>query len=153
MPRELMFDLNEKNEPQLERDDEPGVEPALNDRLVLLLAALLRIESEMGRRRVIINGPRVIDIDILLCDGISGVFGNRRKEQDHHSPSMNEPSSDDRLPQLILPHPRLHLRRFVLAPLSEIAPGLIHPALQQSIRELLDAVNDPSALRLYRATA
>ena len=127
--------LNQVIEAQLERAGEADSEPALIDQLESLLAALLRIESEMGRRRVIANGPRLIDIDLLLCDGINGVFGNAP------------------LPQLILPHPRMHLRRFVLAPLSEIAPGVIHPTLQKSIGELLAGVNDPSIVRLYRATA
>jgi 2-amino-4-hydroxy-6-hydroxymethyldihydropteridine diphosphokinase len=130
--------LNQVIEVRLEREDEAGVkdgEPGLSDQLVRLLAALLGIESEMGRHRVIVNGPRLIDIDILLCDGISGVFGNAP------------------LPQLILPHSRMHLRRFVLAPLAEIAPTVIHPTLHKSVGELLDAVNDSSIVRLYRATA
>jgi 2-amino-4-hydroxy-6-hydroxymethyldihydropteridine diphosphokinase len=132
MSRELIFDLNEKDAPPHKRDDDVWVELGLTEQLVRLLAALLGIESEMGRRRVIVNGPRLIDIDILLCDGISGVFGNAS------------------LPQLILPHPRMHLRRFVLAPLCEIAPAVIHPAMQRSVCELLAALNDPAIVRVYQ---
>src|SRR5215216_779587 len=70
-----------------------------------LLRALLEIEREMGRERTIANGPRVIDIDILIYGEVE----------------IADP------PRLILPHPRMHERRFVLEPLSEIAPDLIHP--------------------------
>ncbi|HKP10777.1 MAG TPA: 2-amino-4-hydroxy-6-hydroxymethyldihydropteridine diphosphokinase [Blastocatellia bacterium] len=123
--------LNQVVEAQLRHNDKPDAEAALAEQAVLLLDALLRIESEMGRRRVTANGPRVIDIDILLCDAIAGVFG--------HAP----------LPELILPHPRMHLRRFVLAPLCEIAPDVVHPVLRKRCRELLAALDDPAAVRLY----
>jgi 2-amino-4-hydroxy-6-hydroxymethyldihydropteridine diphosphokinase len=80
-----------------------------------LLARLLAIETDMGRIRRRRNEPRIIDLDLLL-------YGNL--------------ILDD--PGLILPHPRLHERRFVLLPLWQIAPGLIHPRLGKSIRTLLD---------------
>jgi 2-amino-4-hydroxy-6-hydroxymethyldihydropteridine diphosphokinase len=82
-----------------------------------LLAAVLRIERDMGRKRTVDKGPRLIDIDILL-------FG----------------SSIIDTPQLTVPHPALHERRFVLEPLAEIAPDARHPALPQTIRELRDAL-------------
>jgi len=69
-----------------------------------LLAAIQKIESEMGRQRTIPKGPRTIDIDILFYNNLVV-----------------------KTPQLEIPHPRLLQRSFVLAPLSEIAPGLRHP--------------------------
>ncbi len=75
---------------------------------------LLALEEAMGRRRGIRNGPRIIDIDLL-------VFGDAVSDS----------------PQLTIPHPRLHERAFVLAPLCEIAPEWRHPALGKSAAELL----------------
>ena len=82
-----------------------------------LMAAILRIEEEMGRRRVQKKGPRSIDIDILL-------FGDT---------IIN-------YPELTIPHPAMHQRRFVLEPLAEIAPELLHPVLKKTIGELLDSL-------------
>jgi 2-amino-4-hydroxy-6-hydroxymethyldihydropteridine diphosphokinase len=82
-----------------------------------LMAAILRIEAEMGRRRTQKNGPRNIDIDILL-------FADAIME-----------SSD-----LTIPHPAMHHRRFVLEPLAEIAPQALNPVLKKTICELLEAL-------------
>jgi len=71
-----------------------------------LLEALQAIETAHGRQRPFPNAPRSLDLDLLL-------YGQR--ELDH--------------PQLTLPHPRLHQRAFVLEPLAEIAPELVHPRL------------------------
>ena len=81
-----------------------------------LLHGLLAIEQAMGRDRANTpaKGPRIIDLDLLL-------YGS---EILHH-------------PDLTLPHPALHERRFVLAPLAEIAPTLPHPTLHRTISELL----------------
>jgi 2-amino-4-hydroxy-6-hydroxymethyldihydropteridine diphosphokinase len=79
-----------------------------------LLATLQKIEEEFGRRRGVRWGPRTLDLDILI-------YGRRR---------IN--TSD-----LKVPHPRMHERRFVLEPLSQIAPDLVHPVLEQSVSELL----------------
>ena len=91
-----------------------------------LLAAVLRIEREMGRKRTVAKGPRVIDIDILL-------FG----------------SSVIDTPQLTVPHPAMHERRFVLEPLAEIAPDERHPVLRKTIRELRDALPAGQAVKKY----
>ena len=89
-----------------------------------LMSAILRIEQEMGRRRIQPKGPRSIDIDILL-------FGNEIIESQ----------------ELTIPHPAMHQRRFVLGPLAEIAPEVIHPILKKTIRELLDALPPGQVVR------
>jgi len=90
-----------------------------------LLTVLLRIERDMGRVRRVAKGPRVIDIDLLL-------YG----------------SAIIKAPELEVPHPRLHERRFVLEPLAELAPGLRHPILRRTMRDLLGGV---SAQQVRRA--
>jgi len=102
--------------------------PFLNQALIIatklsptdLLSTLLAIEVEMGRVRTEKMGPRTIDIDILLLD-----------QQILH------------LPELKVPHPLLHQRRFALLPLEEIAPFLLHPVLKKNIRQLLGECSDP----------
>jgi 2-amino-4-hydroxy-6-hydroxymethyldihydropteridine diphosphokinase len=89
-----------------------------------LLASILRIEQEMGRRRGQKKGPRPIDIDILLFD--DAVVNS---------------------PELTIPHPALDRRRFVLEPLAEIAPEVRHPVLQKAVRELLEALPEGQAVR------
>jgi 2-amino-4-hydroxy-6-hydroxymethyldihydropteridine diphosphokinase len=79
-----------------------------------LLAACLEVEAEQGRVRAERNGPRSIDVDILL-------YGDRVIDA----------------PGLRIPHPRLQERRFVLEPLAELAPALRHPVSGLSMRELL----------------
>ena len=78
-----------------------------------LLLECLTIERQMGRVRKVKNGPRTLDIDILL-------YGDQILEQ----------------PDLVIPHPRLHLRSFVLQPLARLAPELTHPVLGESIQIL-----------------
>jgi 2-amino-4-hydroxy-6-hydroxymethyldihydropteridine diphosphokinase len=92
-----------------------------------LLVLAKRIEREMGREEGIRFGPRIVDIDILFYDGLIMAT-----------------------PQLEIPHPRLAERGFVLIPLNEIAPGLPHPRLKLSVRELLDTAESTHDVRLYR---
>ena len=97
-----------------------------------LLRLCLDVEARLGRERLTPKGARTIDIDLLLFDG--AVIDEIR----------------DGL-ALTAPHPRLHLRRFALAPLAEIAPELRHPVLGKTIRLLLDDLNDSSSVSIYDA--
>lgn len=89
-----------------------------------LLARLLTIEREMGRLRMTPNGPRTIDLDILL-------FGNAVI----HAAGLE------------IPHPRMAERRFVLEPLAELAPGLRPPRGRRTVREMLADVMDQPVRR------
>lgn len=92
-----------------------------------LLKFLLSIEKRLGRIRKIKNGPRAIDLDILF-------YSNRIINKN----------------DLIVPHPRLHKRLFVLEPLKEICPDLIHPNLDVSIRKMLAGLISPEMVKLYK---
>lgn len=92
----------------------------------LLLEKILSIEHEIGRIRKEKYDPRTIDIDILL-------YGDQVIET----------------PGLIVPHPRLAERRFVLVPLAEIAPELVHPVFGESIESLLSRCNDPLTVKKF----
>lgn len=83
-----------------------------------LLRHLKRLEKAMGRVPGFENGPRVIDMDILFFD--------------HEVIST---------PPLVIPHPRLHERAFVLVPLADIAADFVHPVLNKSVRDLLAGVD------------
>jgi 2-amino-4-hydroxy-6-hydroxymethyldihydropteridine diphosphokinase len=83
-----------------------------------LLDRLKGIESTLGRIPNFRNGPRLIDLDILFYDDLI----------------LDTPA-------LVIPHPRLHERAFVLIPLADIAPGLVHPALGVSVAKLVETVD------------
>jgi 2-amino-4-hydroxy-6-hydroxymethyldihydropteridine diphosphokinase len=116
----------------------------------LLLAKLLDVERDMGRVRTIANGPRIVDIDLLLFgELVAGPLQNDEGEfrAKTRRTSKTQPAG------LIVPHPRMHLRRFVMEPLCEIAPEVIHPVIKKPCREILSSLNDPSSVRLYEPKA
>jgi 2-amino-4-hydroxy-6-hydroxymethyldihydropteridine diphosphokinase len=92
----------------------------------VLMQTLLDIEIQMGRVRAGKYDPRTIDIDILF---------------------FNDLVIDQ--PDLQIPHPRLQQRRFVLTPLREIAPDLVHPVVKQSISQLLLDCTDPLDVKKF----
>jgi 2-amino-4-hydroxy-6-hydroxymethyldihydropteridine diphosphokinase len=95
-----------------------------------VMKLLLKMEKSLGRTREVKKAPRSIDLDLLL---------------------YGDDTIDTEL--LTLPHPRLHRRRFVLEPLAELVPNLIHPTLDKTVAELLEEVDDTSNVRLWRPEA
>lgn len=110
----------------------PDQPPFLNQVLVAettlspqeVLEQILSIEIELGRKRIEKWGPRAIDIDILFYDSAVVETNNLR-----------------------IPHPEIPNRRFVLAPLAEVVPGLIHPVLGMNVSELLARTPDTLEVR------
>lgn len=92
-----------------------------------MMARMLRIEYLLGRQRETPKAPRTVDLDLLL-------YGDLVQETE----------------LVTLPHPRMHERNFVLVPLAEIAPHIVHPILNLTIQELLEASPDTSKVRRWQ---
>lgn len=92
-----------------------------------LLRLAKRIEAELGRKPTFRNGPRPVDVDILFYGDLA----------------LSEPD-------LVIPHPRLTERAFVLFPLADLAPDLLHPELNRSIQELANALTDHEQIRPHQ---
>ena len=123
----------------------------------ILLEVLLIIEMGLGRVRSRRNDPRIIDLDILFYGSqtIEPVRSDNPLPRSHErefdpyfefDPDLLDPEIDSE--GLVVPHPRLHEREFVLAPLSEIAPNLMHPKLGRSVSDLLAGVAGQGVSRL-----
>jgi 2-amino-4-hydroxy-6-hydroxymethyldihydropteridine diphosphokinase len=91
-----------------------------------MLARMIRIEYLLGRRNKFENAPRTVDLDLLFYGGV------------HYN-----------TPFLTLPHPRLHLRKFVLVPMAELAPHFVHPTLNKTIQEILSEVADHTKVKRW----
>jgi len=91
-----------------------------------LLKKVSQVELKLGRRRTQRIGPRIIDIDILF----------------YNACIIN-------ISRLVIPHPRVHERRFVLLPLAEIAPDFVHPVLKKEVKELLEELNSKEKCKVF----
>lgn len=89
-----------------------------------LMRTCLEIEADLGRQRTVPNGPRTLDLDIILAE-------DRVVNTEH----------------LTVPHPRYARRRFVVEPLAEIAPDLVDPVRGQTVREILSGLADDGVVR------
>ncbi|MEZ5344988.1 MAG: 2-amino-4-hydroxy-6-hydroxymethyldihydropteridine diphosphokinase [Pyrinomonadaceae bacterium] len=95
-----------------------------------ILARMIRLEYLLGRRHKFMLAPRTVDIDLLL-------FGDLYMDTEF----------------LKIPHPRMHERKFVLVPMSELAPHLVHPTENRSIVQILDDLEDDSEVKRWFPSA
>jgi len=95
-----------------------------------LLSFLSKTEKEMGRKRSIPKGPRKIDLDIIFFDNLI----------------INTP-------QLIIPHPEAHRRKFVIIPCIEIEPDIVHPSFNKKLKDFLDDMDDEQRVELIEKLA
>lgn len=91
-----------------------------------LLHVLMEVEKSLGRVREVADGPRTVDLDILL-------WGERVIREE----------------ALEIPHPRMHLRSFVLVPLAKIAPEAVHPVLKKSVAKLLAGLGEIEGVKPF----
>ena len=91
-----------------------------------MMARMIRIEYLLGRKQKNEKAPRTVDLDLLF-------YGNLQYQS----------------PFLTVPHPRLHQRRFVLVPLAELEPNLVHPGINQTIQEILQHTDDRSMVKRW----
>lgn len=91
-----------------------------------MLARMIRIEYLLGRRNKFENAPRTVDLDLLF-------YGTINLDT----------------PFLTIPHPRLQYRKFVLVPMAELSPHLVHPISDKTVQELLDKLEDSSKVRRW----
>lgn len=97
-----------------------------------LLRVLHHIEADFGRVRSERNAPRCIDLDLI---------------------AYNDVQIDEGEAEIIVPHPRMHERAFVLAPLCDIAPGWVHPVMNRTAQDLLDALQEDGVFYPVREDA
>jgi 2-amino-4-hydroxy-6-hydroxymethyldihydropteridine diphosphokinase len=111
-----------------------GLIPKKNETPESLLKKLRELEKKFGRApKTVLNEPRPLDLDLIA-------FGNEIRPA---APKHNEGGNS---PELILPHPRAHLRKFVLQPLSEIAPKLILPNQTKTVSQLFAEISSGEIL-------
>lgn len=102
-----------------------------------LIAHLHQIEARLGRRRAERWGARIVDLDLLAVDDLVMPDVPTLRLWMDLSPEQQQQTAPA---QLILPHPRMHQRGFVLVPLADVAPDWVHPITRRTVRQMRDAL-------------